>query len=113
MIIQQSNGVAPVRDMPDARPSPPSVSPSAAAARPPVSVPMPEQIQRAAQIIGKAMQTFARNLEFSIDDSSGKTVVTVRDSETGTVVRQMPSQEALDVAKAIGRLQGLLLRQQA
>jgi flagellar protein FlaG len=59
------------------------------------------------------MQSYARNLQFSVDGSSGKTVVRVVDMETGNVIRQIPSQEALDIARAVDRLQGLLLRQQA
>jgi len=113
MIIQQSNAVVPARAIPNERPAPSSSSHSAAAAPAPVSTPAPEQVKQAAQVIGRAMQTFARNLQFSIDDSSGETIVRVVDMETGNVIRQMPSQEALDISKAIGRLQGLLLRQKA
>ena len=40
-----------------------------------------------------------RNLEFSVDDSSGRTVVTVRDGSTDVVIRQIPSEEVLRLAK--------------
>ena len=36
-----------------------------------------------------------RNLEFSVDDSSGRTVVQVVDTETEKVIRQIPSEEML------------------
>jgi len=42
-----------------------------------------------------------RNLEFSVDDSSGRTVVTVRDGSTEEVIRQIPSEEALRLANDI------------
>lgn len=42
-----------------------------------------------------------RNLEFSVDDSSGRTVVTVRDGSTEEVIRQIPSEEALRLASGI------------
>jgi flagellar protein FlaG len=113
MIIQQSNAVASARGIPDERPSPSSASSHAAATPAPASTPAPEQVKQAAQVIGRAMQTLARNLQFSVDDSSGETIVKVVDMETGNVIRQMPSQEALDISKAIDRLQGLLLRQKA
>lgn len=48
------------------------------------------------------LQTYAeqlnRDLEFSVDDSSGRTVVTVRDGSTEEVIRQIPSEEALRLA---------------
>lgn len=51
------------------------------------------------------LQTYAerlnRDLEFSVDDSSGRTVVTVRDGSTEEVIRQIPSEEALRLADDI------------
>ena len=65
------------------------------------------------QLINKTIQTLSRNLEFSIDHSSGKTIVRVTDMESGALIRQMPSQDALDIARALDRWQGLLIRQKA
>lgn len=114
MIISQNHGLAPARAAPDERPSPPPAAPPAEAASTPVSVPAPGQVQQAAQMIGKAIQTFSRNLEFSVDEAAvGKTVVKVVDKETGDMIRQIPSEEALAIAKALDRLQGLLIRQKA
>ena len=65
-------------------------------------------------MISKAIQTFSRNLEFSVDEAAvGKTVVKVVDRETGDMIRQIPSEEALAIAKALDQLQGLLIRQKA
>ena len=36
-----------------------------------------------------------RDLQFRIDDATGRTVVTVLDGETNEVIRQIPSEEAL------------------
>jgi flagellar protein FlaG len=47
-------------------------------------------------------------LRFSVDQDTGKTVVSLLDPE-GQVLRQMPSEEALEVAKAIGRFQGMFV----
>jgi len=113
MIISQSKGLAPARVVPDMRPSPPPVAPPAEATSAPVSVPAPGQVQQAAQMISGAIQTFSRNLEFSVDDTTGKAVVKVSDKETGDMIRQIPSQEALDIARVLDRLQGLLIRQKA
>jgi flagellar protein FlaG len=40
-------------------------------------------------------------------------VVKVIDRETQDVIRQIPSQEMLDLAQALDKLQGLLIKQKA
>ncbi|GGY70083.1 flagellar protein FlaG [Pseudoduganella albidiflava] len=55
----------------------------------------------------------AQKLEFSIDEDSKRTIVKVIDSETKEVVRQMPTKEALEIAKSLDKAFGLLIRQQA
>lgn len=49
------------------------------------------------------------NLKFSTDEDTGKLVVSVVDPNDGKVLRQMPSAEALKVAEAIGRYQGMFI----
>lgn len=55
----------------------------------------------------------ATTIMFSLDEDSGKTVIKVIDMETQTVLRQIPNEEALAMARNMDRLQGLVLRQQA
>lgn len=112
MIVSERNGYTPARMVPGDRPLL-SAAPSARSAAAPVSIPAPEQLKQAAQMINKALETFSRNVQFSVDESTGKAVVKVMDMETGELIRQMPSQEALDIARALDRLQGLLIRQRA
>lgn len=63
--------------------------------------------------INQSMRAMSQALEFSIDPDTDRTVVKVVDQQTKEVIRQMPSVEALEIAKALDRLQGLLIRQQA
>ena len=42
-----------------------------------------------------------RDLSFGIDDQSGRTVITVTESESGQVVRQIPSEETLAVVRQL------------
>jgi flagellar protein FlaG len=42
-----------------------------------------------------------RNLSFHIDESSGRTVITVLDGNTQQVVRQIPAEEVLAFARAV------------
>jgi hypothetical protein len=62
---------------------------------------------------GQRHQPISNNLEFSVDEGSGKTVVKLVDTETNTVLRQYPTKEALAIAKDIDRFQGLLINTEA
>jgi len=70
-------------------------------------------VAEAAARVEKFVDSFASQLQFSVDESSGTRVVTVIDRTTSEVIRQIPSEEMLQIAKALDRLQGLLVRQQA
>ncbi|MFJ3484463.1 flagellar protein FlaG [Pseudomonas sp. NPDC090202] len=65
-------------------------------------------LKAAVQEIQKFVQSVRRNLEFSIDEASGKVVVKVIASETGEVVRQLPSAEALKIADSLQNAHSLL-----
>jgi len=52
-------------------------------------------------------------LAFSIDEESNRTIVRVTDASTGELIRQLPSEEALAIARSLDKMQGLLLKQQA
>lgn len=53
------------------------------------------------------------SITFSQDDDSGKTIIRVIDTTDNTVLRQIPSQEALAIAKSLDKLQGWLINQKA
>jgi len=60
-----------------------------------------KQLERAVVEISTYVQSINRELQFSIDSESGRTVITVLDSATQEVVRQIPSDEVLSTARAI------------
>jgi len=70
-------------------------------------------VDDALQSINKHMQTQSPNLEFSVDEDSNRTIVKVMDRSTGEVIRQMPSAEAIEIARALDKLQGLLVSDKA
>lgn len=72
-----------------------------------------EELDRALDAVRKAVEPVARNLLFSVDDDSGRTIVKVVDSATKEVIRQIPSEEILSIAKALDKLKGLLIKQEA
>lgn len=54
------------------------------------------------------VQSVKRNLNFSIDDSSGQVVVKVIDGDSGEVVRQIPSEEVLKLAARLDDVRSVL-----
>lgn len=78
------------------------------------STPPPiQEIQQAVEDLQKTIQPVAQDLQFSIDKDSGRTVVKIVDTATDKVLRQIPSEEILAIAKALDKLQGLLVKQEA
>jgi flagellar protein FlaG len=68
-----------------------------------------EALQDKVTELNDYMQNFNRSLQFTVDDSSGDTVVKVIDSDTDEVVRQIPSQALLDARNAAEKYRGILL----
>jgi flagellar protein FlaG len=52
-------------------------------------------------------------ISFSIDNVSGIQVVKIMDSQSNEVIRQFPSKEAIEIARALDKLQGLLIKDKA
>ncbi len=49
--------------------------------------------------LNSSIQSIQRNLEFSVDKELGRVIINVKDKETDEVVRQIPSEEALNLAR--------------
>ena len=79
--------------------------------------PSAQEVQDAVKEVQKAVAPLAQELQFTIDKDTGRTVVKVMDTSTNKVVRQIPTEEILEMAKSIGNLQdkfqGLLVQQKA
>ncbi|MDB5961979.1 MAG: hypothetical protein JWP59_3273 [Massilia sp.] len=73
----------------------------------------PDPLDEAVSKINKSLQSAGQGVEFSVDDDSKRLVVKVIDQETREVLRQMPSVEALEIAKALDRAKGMLIKQEA
>ncbi len=72
-----------------------------------------EDVSSAVKKLNESMQASSQSLEFSIDEDSKDIVVKVIDQSTKEVVRQMPSEEALHIAKSLDKMRGLLIRETA
>lgn len=64
-----------------------------------------DELGKAVEDVNQFVNSQGRTLNFSVDEESGKPVVKVIDFETKEVIRQIPSEEVLTMAKAIKRLQ--------
>jgi flagellar protein FlaG len=64
-----------------------------------------QALQQAVEDVENFVQAQARNLAFSVDDDTNRSIVTVRDTDSGDVIRQIPSEEVLALAERIQSLQ--------
>ena len=72
-----------------------------------------QAVENAIVSMQDATQAMQRNLNFSIDESTGRMVVKVTDSASGEVIRQMPTEEALRLAESLDEMRSLLFTAQA
>ena len=72
-----------------------------------------QKLNEALESINKAMREQSTNLEFEVDGESDRTIVRVVDQKTGDVIRQVPTKEAMEIAKSIDRMQSLLVNYKA
>lgn len=72
-----------------------------------------EPVEQAVTSIQTFVQNIRRDLNFSLDDSSGRVVVKVTDSSSGEVIRQLPSEEALRLAESLEEVRSLLFQAEA
>lgn len=73
----------------------------------------PAAVQQLADQLSKTIGMTGQQVQFSVDNDTGKTVLRVTDAESGALLRQIPGDEALSMARILDRMQGLLLRQKA
>lgn len=58
-------------------------------------------LEAAMQRMNAQMMESRRALRFQVDESSGRTIVTVLNPETGEIVRQIPSPEMMALARSL------------
>jgi flagellar protein FlaG len=75
--------------------------------------PTREAVEIAAKQIENYVKSMDRDLSFSVDETSGHRVVRVTDPSTGELIRQMPSDETLRIAKTIDFMNHALVSQKA
>ena len=119
MLIQKMQGIAPgAAPAPVFRSAPARASAELAPVgmRPLVEVKAPPtaaETKAAVMQANRAMASLSASLSFEVDAETQTTVVKVIDTSDNSVLRQIPSQEMLEIARALDRLQGMLVRDKA
>jgi flagellar protein FlaG len=72
-----------------------------------------EALQKAADQLNEHYVLPRAELHFHVDEDSKRLVVTVLDARDGTLIRQLPSEEALRLAQALHSEEPQLLKQTA
>jgi flagellar protein FlaG len=99
--------------VPGGSPAPAQVAAQQASVAPVRPAPETADVQKAVARAQEVLNRASANLKFAVDGDTGTMVVKVVDTETDQVIRQIPSEEMLAIARNIDRLQGLLVKQEA
>ena len=78
------------------------------------TAPAPEELKTIVNDLQRTMNARASDLQFSIDEGSGKTIVRMTDRSTKDIVWQFPSEEALQISRDMENFQqGLMINKSA
>jgi flagellar protein FlaG len=58
--------------------------------------------------INQAITSVPKNINFSIDENSGRKIISVYEKGTDKLIRQLPSEDALKLLENLEQLKGLL-----
>jgi len=72
---------------------------------------MRKNIQEAIDRLNQQLKDNGRDLSFQMDEDINRPIITVRNIETGEVVRQIPSEEIIRMAHSIEEGKGLLFNE--
>jgi flagellar protein FlaG len=86
---------------------------SAPASAPTEKRPDRGELEQSVQDLNSLVQELQRELRFSVDDNSGDTIVKVIDRHTDEVVRQIPSEEILQLRERLEAATGALFKGEA
>lgn len=73
--------------------------------------PQRQELEDAVKDLQEFVNSSRRDLGFSIDDSTGTLVVKVIATESGEVIRQLPSEAALKLAQSLADVNSLLFNE--
>lgn len=107
------SGLTTVRDNPEVAAARDGQNDKVTAADDTVETLSAEKLAAAVNRLNEHIQITQRSLRFSVDEASGRTVVTVVDTQSDEVIRQIPSEEVLALIQHLRNDDGLLINEQA
>jgi flagellar protein FlaG len=72
-----------------------------------------DDVAHVIQQVAKELQNAGSQLQMEVDSDLGRVIVRITDGQTGQVIRQIPAQELVDLAKQLKSLNGLLIEKHA
>lgn len=79
------------------------------AAKEAVEEPTLPQVKTAVREVNAMLEIRSIGLQFEIDQDTHKVIVKVVDRNSGEVIRQVPNEEVVRIAKVMGEMSGLLV----
>lgn len=79
----------------------------------PAATPTREQIEQAASRVSEVLRGRTSRVEINIDPDLHQAVIKIFNGESGEVIRQIPSEELVELAKYLDQAKGLLVSEQA
>lgn len=70
-------------------------------------------IHEVANELNDMMSLMRKGLAFKVDEHSGQSIVSVLDVDSGDIIRQIPNEEALELAQKLAEVAGSLLKTEA
>ena len=68
------------------------------------------ELEQVVNEMNNVMATVQRDINFSVDEKSGRNVISVYEKGSDTLIRQLPSKEALKLLDNLEQLKGLLFK---
>jgi len=77
------------------------------------AVRLEQTVRESVEKLNEFIRPYVTSLQFSVDKDLGRVVVRIMDSETKEVIKQIPSEDVLALTKALGKVAGLIVKQEA
>lgn len=70
-------------------------------------------VKDAVQVLNTFASSMTTSLNFTLDKDTGATIIKVIDRDTNKLIRQIPTEDAVALAKSLHKMQGLLINDKA
>lgn len=74
-------------------------------------VELQERVEKATQGLNEFFSSIQKNIQFSIDEDTDRSVVKVLEASSGEVIRQIPAESVLELAAKMSKASGLLVEE--